>query len=712
MGRRKPRPGQPAQECGFGLWAAPLLGILLILPACSYTFAGDDHDCIGWNEDTDSFTNTTWLGAFLHDTMGENLSNNLSCKEYRPLSVLTWRLEHYLSGGHNPHVFHGTNVFLHGLAALLFHLVLTSIMKVPEPVASASSVMFAAHPTHVHAATNVAGLPEILLAIFQFSGMLVWNCAMELRMIGQESIRMWWLLLLFLLLVAVGTLTHELCCLTVPLCFFGQLFLAETRGPSHLSYEDDGDGTATSQRRRQQAGGGADAAVWVWHGLSFAALAAGMAARGRLVGPQSADAQPGFVDNQFLTLAGLPRVLSVLNILALELWYLIFPFNVSTDYSYSSLPVVESCTNPTGMVATALPLLIAWVAASFWRSSDRRLVFGLAWLLLHMAPLSGAFYNLRFALKPRTLFIPSAAICAIASVLISRMKWGDSGTKKYTILALAAVFAATIVTQNQIYESHFMYWRTIRGFNTMNAKAHYKLANILAQGTNLAEEPVIRAQVMELYVSALQIYPAYDIVYVERGKLYLELGEEVQAEDDFQFASDLHNPEAHFQLGLLYMTKAGKEACMNSEWHFLQALAKDPTDYRSYTNMGICRYWVNDLVNATRWLEKALDLAPPEDLGVPADAMANILRMNKDYDKALFHHRQAVEQNPNHLAFRANLAYTLYEVGRYLEAAAEYDEVAAQHPEHYDAYKANADLSRQMLMTTINLGNEKPIHPP
>jgi tetratricopeptide (TPR) repeat protein len=121
--------------------------------------------------------------------------------------------------------------------------------------------------------------------------------------------------------------------------------------------------------------------------------------------------------------------------------------------------------------------------------------------------------------------------------------------------------------------------------------------------------------------------------------------------------------------------------------------------------MGVCRYWLDDFEGAAFWLEQSLRITPPGGIGVPADAMANIYRLYKQHERALELHKLAVESDPNNAAFMSNFAFTLFDVGKYLEAAALYDEAAAQHPKQYETFKKNADVSREKLMSTISLRN-------
>lgn len=78
------------------------------------------------------------------------MSSNDSHKSYRPLTVLSFRLNFALHGLH-PWGYHLINVFLHGLVSALFFDVSVLVFDGDIAPAAAGSLLFAVHPIHTEA---------------------------------------------------------------------------------------------------------------------------------------------------------------------------------------------------------------------------------------------------------------------------------------------------------------------------------------------------------------------------------------------------------------------------------------------------------------------------------------------------------------------------------------------------------------------------------
>ena len=78
----------------------------------------DDSEAIQGNEDVAG--NTSIREVFGHDFWGNNIRSKRSHKSYRPLTVLTFRFDAWLSGGLDPTVFHAHNILLYVVVALLY----------------------------------------------------------------------------------------------------------------------------------------------------------------------------------------------------------------------------------------------------------------------------------------------------------------------------------------------------------------------------------------------------------------------------------------------------------------------------------------------------------------------------------------------------------------------------------------------------------------
>lgn len=149
------------------VWAKLVVGFVSLLCfARSYDgdFVFDDSEAIVNNKDLRA--ETPLADLWLHDFWGSRLSSNTSHKSYRPLAVLTFRLNYYLSGGFYPVGFHVVNICLHGGISVLmvdvFSVLFGGLQFTSKgrrvhlaPRASLlAALLFAVHPVHTECAAK------------------------------------------------------------------------------------------------------------------------------------------------------------------------------------------------------------------------------------------------------------------------------------------------------------------------------------------------------------------------------------------------------------------------------------------------------------------------------------------------------------------------------------------------------------------------------
>jgi len=134
-------------------WKAYLIVTLTVIGCYINTLPAqlvhDDVFAIVENDDVTAGTPLSQL--FFNDFWGEAMSSPTSHKSYRPLTVLTFRLN-YAIHGLQPMGYHVINVMLHCLATLLFlhtcwHVIFTSC----SGAALLAGLLFATHPVHTEA---------------------------------------------------------------------------------------------------------------------------------------------------------------------------------------------------------------------------------------------------------------------------------------------------------------------------------------------------------------------------------------------------------------------------------------------------------------------------------------------------------------------------------------------------------------------------------
>ncbi|KNC31187.1 Transmembrane and TPR repeat-containing protein [Lucilia cuprina] len=137
------------------------LAFILYLNTLNSGFVYDDRRAILAN--TDVSGTASWQSAFLHDYWGTPLTDSGSHGSYRPLTVLTFKLNFILSG-YNPWGFHLVNNLLHCLATGLVVKVARHFLSSVWGVV-ATGALFAAHPIHTEAVAGIVGRADLAACV-------------------------------------------------------------------------------------------------------------------------------------------------------------------------------------------------------------------------------------------------------------------------------------------------------------------------------------------------------------------------------------------------------------------------------------------------------------------------------------------------------------------------------------------------------------------
>jgi len=117
-------------------------------------------------KNVDLLPDTPLWNLVVDDFWGTPLRHSGSHKSYRPLCVLTFRLN-YLLSGLDPFSYHLTNVLLHaGVTAVFVLTVRKAVVGCRSDIPLMSGLLFAVHPIHTEAVAGVVGRADVLACLF------------------------------------------------------------------------------------------------------------------------------------------------------------------------------------------------------------------------------------------------------------------------------------------------------------------------------------------------------------------------------------------------------------------------------------------------------------------------------------------------------------------------------------------------------------------
>jgi len=362
--------------------------------------------------------------AFTREFWGEPLASIDWGTSYRPLTTLTFGLEHGLTSA--PWLHHLVNLVLY-VVACVGTLGLARRWLTPA-YALAAAIFFTVLPVHVENVSSIVGRADVL-------GTLSCMAAFELALPRSGDPPTWWRALGAGALTVVGILFKETVTPFIGIVTWFALLAALPRPAAER---------------------------WVWLRAPIAvaiATAAYLGARQVLLPIGLA---PDFVpaQNQLVMVHGVARVVANLAIVGEYAELLFVPVRLCPDHTYADVVPVTSPFDPGGWrvlvgVAFAAVVVVDFVRATTGRSPGLWVATALAYVLI------GQWVtNLVVIVGERLLFWPSVWLCiAIAESLARRSPPEESLRRLLLPLSLLAVAFAARSTVRTLdwYDNHTLH---------------------------------------------------------------------------------------------------------------------------------------------------------------------------------------------------------------------------------------------------------------
>jgi protein O-mannosyl-transferase len=384
-------------------WICALVACLVYAHSLRNGWALDDEDIIKENAVVHSVDSA--VASRFSPYWPERLG--FSAGQYRPLTILSFSVDWWLSGG-KAWLFHAENAVLHGVACALFVLVV--VKWLPPVGALAAGLIFAIHPVHVEAVANVVGRAEVLTAVFLLGALLA--ARRFRRSIGPWPRRGW--LLATVLLVLCGLFTKEHAVVAVAL----------------LAVDEFVDPDRNFRRSTTlYAAIGAVTLAWLYLWVGVA---------GQFVDSSEAAGLRG--------LSSFQRLATVFPVQLHVLRLLVWPFDLAPDYNPQVIPrrTSWSIVATIGLVTSLALLLLAWKL----RHRTPAFTAGILGSVIAYAPTSNLLFASGIALAERNLYLsvwaPAVTMgCLVANpVSVRARRWAS-----LALLLIIGMLTAKTITR-------------------------------------------------------------------------------------------------------------------------------------------------------------------------------------------------------------------------------------------------------------------------
>ncbi|XP_053262737.1 protein O-mannosyl-transferase TMTC3 isoform X1 [Podarcis raffonei] len=620
---------------------------------CGFVF--DDVSAILDNKDL--HPSTPLKNLFLNDFWGTPMSEERSHKSYRPLTVLTFRLN-YLFSELNAVSYHFLNVIFHAAVCIVFLKVCKLFLDNRSSLVA--SLLFAVHPIHTEAVTGVVGRAELLSSIFFLAAFLSYT-----RSRGPENTIVWTPIAVTVFLVAVATLCKEQGITVVGICCVYEVFIAQgytlpilwdtvlqiLRGKGSIPY-------CMLQMLLKLI-------VLMFSTLLLVVI------RVQVIQSQL----PVFTrfDNPAAVSPSPARQLTFNYLLPVNAWLLLNPSELCCDWTMGTIPLVESLLDIRNVATIAFFCFLGTLLIFSLRyagDSSKTVLMALCLIVLPFIPASNLFFPVGFVVAERVLYVPSMGFCMLVAHGWKKLS-SNSVLRKLSWVCLSLVLfihALKTLHRNWDWESEYTLFMSALKVNKNNAKLWNNVGHALENEKNFE-------RALRFFIQATQVQPDDIGAHMNVGRTYKNLNRTKEAEESYliakslmpqiipgkKYAARVAPNHLNVYINLANLIRANESRLEEADQLYRQAISMRPDFKQAYISRGELLLKMNKPLQAKEAYLRALELDRSN-----ADLWYNLAIVYielKDPTEALKNFNRALELNPSHKLALFNSALLMQESG-------------------------------------------------
>ncbi len=606
---------------------------------CGFVF--DDISAVVDNKDLRPHVPLSSL--FLHDFWGTPMAREHSHKSYRPLTVLTFRLN-YLLHGLEPLGYHLVNILLHALVCVLYYKVCLYLVPHSRKVAGICSYLFALHPIHTEAVTGVVGRAELLSSVFFLMSLLHY-------IQSQNGSKM--LLVSSMMFAACAMLSKE-----QGITVLGVLVIYEVFVVQHSVWQ-----SLLNNNNKKSTNGYSifllKLATIIVTGIGLMGLRFGIMG-------QTLPVFTNF-DNP-ASYADFPaKQLTWTYLTPVNFGLLLSPAQLLCDWTMGTIPLVNDLADPRNLVTLTFFVVFGHLAlASLINFKEASLLVSLALLGLPFLPASNLFFPVGFVVAERILYIPSMGYCLLFALGYNKFKKKCKKLCHILLILIYMLYGIKIMLRNQDWKSEESIFMAGLKVTSSNAKLWNNVGHALESKKEFSEA-------LKFFQQATRAQPDDVGAYINVGRTLNHLQRFQEAESAYLKAKSLlPQPKP----GQRYVTRIAPQH-LSVFLNLGNLMAKDP----------------ERLAEADALYKQAI--AMRTDYVQAYINRGDVLIKMGRADEAFQVYNEALKFEPDNADLHYNLGVVLIELGQPQRALEMFNSALAVDPEHLQSLMNSAILMQE-----------------
>lgn len=504
---------------------------------------------------------------------------------YRPLSMLSFAIEQQLFGG-NPHISHFFNLLLYALSILILFRLLRRLFPEKDEkewylgLAFIAALLFAVHPLHTDAVSNIKGRDEIFCFLFV---LLAWEASFKYAEKSKNKYLLysflWFLAAIFSKETAITFL------FVIPMSLY---FFTKAKMSKYLRI------------------------MLPIAAASLIYIIARFAVIGNTLDANVAE----LMNNPFLEATTGQRYATVLMTLGMYLKLLIFPHPLTWDYYPYHIPIIE-WSDWRALLPLAIYLMLVVVAV--W-GTKRKSVYSFA-IWIYIATLSitsNLVINVGAFMSERFVYISLLGFAIAVAYFIKTKMIANIKLKKISIFLIAAIvlaFSAKTIARNFNWKDNLTLFGHDVEISSNSAKGNSSYAselyNIAEKTSDTVERNKVLNRAIPYFEKAIEIYPSYTESLIRLGNCYYIMYGDYKTMFSYYLKAlkvDPNNTDVWGNSIGVMVNNVNDPSFENAFWK--QVIAINPNRYEPFLFIGDYYRSLNQNDSAVFYLEKANKVNP------------------------------------------------------------------------------------------------------